>query len=224
MGDGTPTADDRYPVFNFEALRLMMGIIAISMPWVVYWIAGDPDLESISASYHTKAQDALVGMLFVVGAFLLAYRGRSRPQGFARAPVSQTHDQLLQVGAIAAIVVATFPTSTSAIRVGTSYIHYAAAIVLFSVFVFFCYEFRKATKDGTDIEKKRSPYYVVCGIAMAAAMLFIVIVRLAEVPADLGLVFWGEAAALTFFGVAWIISGKAVPYLSIAPPVFLDTD
>ena len=82
------------------------------------------------------------------------------------------------------------------------------------MFVFFCYEFRKATKDGTDIEKKRSPYYVVCGIAMAAAMLFIVIVRLAEVPADLGLVFWGEAAALTFFGVAWIISGKAVPYLS----------
>ena len=110
MGDGTPTADDRYPVFNFEALRLMMGIIVISMPWVVYWIAGDPDLESISASYHTKAQDALVGMLFVVGAFLLAYRGRSRPQGFAS-----------KVGAIAAIVVATFPTSTSAIRVGTSY-------------------------------------------------------------------------------------------------------
>ena len=48
-----------------------MGLIAFALPFVVAALATDAAnrLTSISASYHTNARDAFVGMLFVVSAF-----------------------------------------------------------------------------------------------------------------------------------------------------------
>ena len=203
MIDPRVTAGNRNPAFDYVALRLLMGIIAFLMPWVVYYIAGDPDLESISASYHTEAQDAFVGMLFVVGAFLMAYRGRFRLHGFAS-----------KMGAVAAVLVALFPTSTSQLNLDSNGIHYAAAVALFSVLVYFCYVFWKATKDGTVVEKRRSPFYAVCGAIMVVCMLVVAIASAVGIPDEVGVTFWGEAIALTAFGVAWIVAGKALPFLS----------
>ena len=194
----------RNPAFDYLALRLLMGFIALLMPWVVYHIAGDPELESISASYHTDAQDIFVGMLFIVGAFLLAYRGTTRWQGFAS-----------KVGAAAAILVAIFPTSTSRLDLDSGGVHYAAALALFSVLAYFCYVFWTATKGGPVVEQRRGPYYLGCGIIMLASMSVIAVAKAVGVADELGITFWGEAIALTAFGVAWIIAGKAVPFLSV---------
>jgi uncharacterized membrane protein YbjE (DUF340 family) len=48
-----------------------MGIIALALPFLVSLISGE-QLDSISSSYYTAARDCLVGLLFVVGAFLLS--------------------------------------------------------------------------------------------------------------------------------------------------------
>jgi hypothetical protein len=44
------------PIFDYKALRLMLGIIALTLPFIVTAIAQMP-LPSISASYFTEARD-----------------------------------------------------------------------------------------------------------------------------------------------------------------------
>src|SRR5215208_5760964 len=61
-------------VFDYKALRLMVGAIAFLLPWVVIVVTYQAT-SSISASYHTKVRDIFVGSLFVIGALLVAYNG-----------------------------------------------------------------------------------------------------------------------------------------------------
>ena len=63
-------------VFDYRALRLLMGLIALALPFIVTLVSST-QLSSISASYFTEARDAFVGMLFIVGAFLWAYNGHT---------------------------------------------------------------------------------------------------------------------------------------------------
>jgi len=67
-------------VFDYRTLRLLIGLIAFSLPLVVELLA-TATIPSISASYYTEARDAFVGMLFIVGAFLWAYNGHTDWQG-----------------------------------------------------------------------------------------------------------------------------------------------
>lgn len=67
-------------VFDYRALRLLMGLVALSLPFLVRFIATNP-LTSISASYHSEARDVFVGMLCIVAAFLWAYNGHSALEG-----------------------------------------------------------------------------------------------------------------------------------------------
>jgi hypothetical protein len=61
--------ENRNPVFDYRALRLLVGIIAFALPIAVPLIAST-NLTSISASYYTNSRDIFVGMLFIVGSFL----------------------------------------------------------------------------------------------------------------------------------------------------------
>ncbi|HSL30335.1 MAG TPA: hypothetical protein VK900_14135 [Anaerolineales bacterium] len=73
MTPSTP-AEDKEMAFSYKALRLMVGLIAFSLPWTVIMITGAVT-TSISASYHTEVRDLFVGALFVIGALMLAYHG-----------------------------------------------------------------------------------------------------------------------------------------------------
>ena len=132
-------------VFDYRALRLLMGIIALSLPFVVSLIAFE-SLSSISASYYTEARDAFVGLLLIVGAFLWAYNGHGPKEAIAS-----------KIASVAAILVAIFPTSCAdcTVKIPTIFpvtkitpiIHYVAALCLFSILAYFCFgPFRKNTK------------------------------------------------------------------------------
>lgn len=193
--------------FDYVTLRLLMGLIAFALPILVTYLAQPVQLDSISASYHTNAQDAFVGMLFIVSAFMLAYRGRNPKQGF-----------FSKLGAVAAALVAVFPTSTKVKPdLDSGPIHYTAAAVLFLVLAFFCYVFWKETHaSDKPMEKRRSPFYMVCGIVIVVVIVVIAIANwfFSETANEYQLTFWGEGVALWAFGAAWIVSGKALPYLS----------
>lgn len=45
-----------HAVFDSRTLRFLVGLIAFSLPYVVSFISSS-SLRSISASYHTEAQD-----------------------------------------------------------------------------------------------------------------------------------------------------------------------
>jgi hypothetical protein len=131
--------------FDYRELRLMVGILAFSLPWVVVLIALALP-PSISASYHTKARDVFVGSIFVIGALLIAYKGHSK------------HEEWVSTfGGVAAIITALFPTACNAALFPSfcptqlaptlcascgsalnSNIHGVAAAVLFGIIVYFC--------------------------------------------------------------------------------------
>jgi hypothetical protein len=59
-------------IFSPYTLRLMIGLMAFILPPLVTIITARI-MVSLSAAYHTAARDVLVGFLFIIGAFLLAY-------------------------------------------------------------------------------------------------------------------------------------------------------
>ena len=123
----TPTSPHWSAVFDYRALRLLMGAIALALPFVVSLMAAEA-LTSISASYHTEgARDAFVGMLAVVGAFLWAYNGHFPKEALAS-----------KVAALSAILLVLFPTACDGCDMTTaSMIHGGAAFTLFSMLAYF---------------------------------------------------------------------------------------
>lgn len=116
-------------VFNYRTIRWLVGLIAFLIPIAcmlqMYRIQENWAFpSSISVTYHLGAQDIFVGMLFVVGIFLISYNGHPGPAarsqlrtvflqklwdlGFYRF-YKEKHLALL--AGICAISVALFPTS-----------------------------------------------------------------------------------------------------------------
>ena len=191
-------------VFDYRALRLLMGLIAFTFPFIVSLISLTP-LTSISASYHTEARDVFVGMLFIVASFLWAYNGHTLEQ--ARAS---------KIASLTATIVALFPTSCEQCEADPiSTIHYIAAAILFVVLAYFCFgPFRKNTKGQPGKKGRRSKIYYICGWIMILCILAVGISKITlpdEAIKALKITYWAEAIALGAFGIAWITAGK---YLS----------
>lgn len=194
-------------VFDYRALRLLVGIIALLIPFVVWWIS-KVELTSISASYYTDSRDAFVGMLFVVGAFLWAYNGHSQKQEIAS-----------KIAAVSAVGVALCPTTcANCIASATGTLHYVFAAVLFIILTVFCFVFFQKDIKGKGGEKgRRSNIYFACGSLMVVAMLILgaqVVVDFEQTFGWTRVTFWAEALALCAFGVAWIVAGKFLPGLA----------
>lgn len=235
-------------VFDFYTIRLLIGLIAFSLPWVVRIIVGYiPD--SISWSYHTTARDYFVGLLFVIGSFLMSYKGNQptlhqndvgkfwRWAGgvwkgainFRIRERKHEEDWVGWVGGIAAWVTALNSTSEcfncpSALE---SNIHYAGAIILFSTTVYFCLfafsdQVRAKIKNdqklsgnfGNDSKQLRLAFYQFCGWGIIVIMLGLLVVKsglIAAISNIPNITFWAEAAALSLFGIAWMIASQFLP-------------
>ena len=60
------TVENKNIVFDYRALRLLMGIIALALPFVVTFLSSEK-LLSISASYHTEAIAlCMFGIIWIV--------------------------------------------------------------------------------------------------------------------------------------------------------------
>ena len=194
------------PIFDYKALRLMLGIIAFAMPWVVTIIA-QSSLPSISASYYTEARDEFVGMLFVVGGLMLAYNGHTNREAWAA-----------KTAAICALLIALCPTTKACGESSLSAtIHGIAAVLMFLILAWFCFvPFRKDTKGQGGKKGRRAKLYFTCGCIMVAAMVAGLIGKLlltCQQVDSIDLIYWVEAVALAAFGVAWIVAGKIIPAL-----------
>ena len=73
----TPTR----PEIDHRTIKLVVGVIAISLPCLTSYFATDR-IASISESYYEGgwSQTIFIGFLFAIAAFLLAYNGMSRPE------------------------------------------------------------------------------------------------------------------------------------------------
>jgi hypothetical protein len=200
------TTKNTATVFDYRALRLLIGLIALTLPFFVSLISSSP-LASISASYYTEARDAFVGALFVVSAFLWAYNGHSLNEAMAS-----------KIASLAAISIAIFPTACDVCETDLiSSIHYGAAATLFAILAYFCFKpFRQNTKGKEGKKGRRSKIYYVCGWIMVGCILFMLATQItlpAETIKALSVTYWAELIALVAFGIAWIVAGKILPPL-----------
>lgn len=188
-----------HPIFDYRTLRLAMGVIALSLPLLVAFIANQR-LESVSASYYTNARDVFVGLMFVVAAFLFAYNGWTLAQACAS-----------KLAALGAMLLALFPTACKVCEPSAnSTVHQIGAALLFSILAYFLLgPFRQKTKGQGGKKALRANIYLVCGWLIILSMLAIIALP-DTIKHDYRVVFWAEAVALFAFGAAWIVAGKTL--------------
>ncbi len=225
---------DRFMVSYFT-MRRWIGALGILLPVVV--VAGGklikhlPVLPSISAYYYSNMEDWFVGLLCVVGVFLLSYDAYP---GLDRA--------ICALCGACAIGVAFFPTLApdhdprKPVPVGifqlpddiSSRFHYTFAVALFigmAAMSLFLFTRSDPAKGGpTPQKKKRNGVYVACGLVMAAALLTGLIRLAIQGPEDSSpFTLYVEGVCLIAFGISWITKGEVVFKDICLPPQELPT-
>ncbi|MEK6193046.1 MAG: hypothetical protein N2F24_02290 [Deltaproteobacteria bacterium] len=75
----TNSTNDSNLVFSYLEHRIIIGVLGMGLAPIVaagHWIMTQEGLRrSVSSYYHTGMRNWLVGTLFVIGFFLLSYRG-----------------------------------------------------------------------------------------------------------------------------------------------------
>ena len=202
-----PTTENQNQVISYLNLRTLIGLLGLTLPFLLVIVdsisrCGFYIEFSISDYYDNGTPgDLLVGVLFVLGFFLVSYKGYNK-----------TDDRVADIGFLAALGVALCPTTSKipAIHI----LHFVFALMLFSVFIIFSLIlFRKTRKASTPTPQKktRNGVYKTCGIIMILSVLGI-IVSLQKPFEDFSnrysLVFWFETIALISFGFSWIVKGE----------------
>lgn len=202
-------------VFTYLEVRRTIGILGILFPFIL--LIGALVLfqtgiqSSISNYYHTGMRDVFVGMLFVIGFFLFAYKGYKRADNIAG-----------NLGCILAIGVALFPctpdTGATAIDHIIGYIHLAFATLFFLTLIYFSlFLFTKTNPEKTPTKRKlqRNIVYKICGYIMIVCivLIFVYIIlpdSIASFFEPLNPVYWLETFTVLAFGISWFTKGEAI--------------
>ncbi len=197
-------ADNSLEIYDYTHLRRFIGILAISIGIITVFLADDPRLSSISASYWygeiinlIAARDFFVGGLCVVSAFLLAYRGRGKWE-----------PRLSKVACLAAALVAFFPTAQDKCKDCGIEVHGVAAFVLFAILLVFIWGFaNRAKQKGRHGRKWFYLFFAgLLGLFLAVGAVAIVTQDHAERVLS-RIIYWVEFGALGSFGIAWLWAG-----------------
>ncbi len=200
----TPEKNDQ--IISYYALRILIGATGVLLPLLLI-IGNLISFETLKIEFSVSdyydngtAGDILVGILFVLGFFLMTYKG-----------FDKTDNRAANLGCVFALGVALCPTTSSNNFIHI--MHFVFALLLFSTFIFFSiYLFRKSsTQKGVNKQKdKRNRVYFICGLIMILCIVCIALGMLAfESAAEkYHLVFWFESIALIAFGISWITKAE----------------
>lgn len=202
---GVKTPEKNNQVISYYALRILIGATGVLLPvlLIIGNLISNETLKiefSVSDYYDNgTAGDILVGILFVLGFFLMTYKG-----------FDKTDSRAANLGCVFALGVALCPTTSS--NQVIHILHFVFAVLLFSVFIFFSiYLFRKTGRGRRTKQKdNRNKVYLICGIVMIACIVGIAIsmIWFIRTSARLHLVFWFESIALIAFGISWITKAE----------------
>jgi len=219
----TTHATPRNPaVLSYYSLRRTVGIVALSLPFVLplgailITLIGPghtlphPLLEhSISDYRYTPMANCLVGSLCAIGAFLMGSRG-----------YDLTDEITGYVAGILALGVALCPSvnprdpAHTQLQIEMNSAHTVFAALMFLVLAYFCLVlFRKSSPEASRTRRKqhRNTVYLVCGIVILVCNAVMVSLNLpfaARILQPLDPLLTSESLALMAFGVAWLTKGK----------------
>ncbi|NQZ06792.1 MAG: DUF998 domain-containing protein [Algicola sp.] len=206
-------------IISYMQLRRYIGYLGLALPVVLALVAylkfDTPIQGSISAYYHTDMRDVFVGILFVIGFFLLAYKGHDSKDDYAG-----------DAAFVFAVGMALFPTTPEKVGVViteadklSGLIHGVCAALFFITLIYFCLHlFVKTSCDPMPDRKRfRNKIYRSCGWTMTVCIALIGIIFLFDsVEASIGHlnpVFWLEGAAILAFALSWFTKGQSLARL-----------
>ena len=197
---------------SYLVLRRIVGYLGIGLPGVVMLGASNYGIQdSISAYYYTNMRDTFVGLLFVIGIFMLSYRA------YKDDPAAWQDALAGKVACISALGVALFPTDQSSITQTTRGMwHYIFAGVLFSTLAFFClWLFTRSKLKDPDWQRpehkrkrQRNAIYIFCGSVMLACIALMLIGHFFPSIPHYPTKFWLETIAIEAFGLSWLVKGQ----------------
>lgn len=196
---------------NTIRLRVVLGIFAILLPWIVALLNGEIP-ESISATYYVpQCITPFMGILISSSILLMCYKGYDR-----------LDDVILSLCGITGLCICLFPTYTTLYEtVGTfqlvpktsSMLHNISAIIFFGLLAYNSFFlFTKGSDTPTRNKKIRNIIYRVCAVGMIASFL---IMLLPYFRIQIWLV---ETIALSFFGLSFLTKADVFPFLFCDSP------
>jgi len=204
-------------IVSYLTLRKIIGLLGISFPFILllgtllFFQTGIIE-KSISYYYHTGMGDFFVGTLFVIGAFLLSYKGYEIKDDIAG-----------DLGCLFIIGVALFPTASllnpSAIDKIIGIAHWVFASLFFLTVAYFSlFLFTKTNpKKPPTLEKLwRNKIYRLCGYLILVSIALILIIQIIlpsnieQALSEWKPVFWLESIATFAFGFSWLTKGEAI--------------
>jgi hypothetical protein len=195
-------------------LRQTLGILGILLPWLdllfgTVFGVGNPRHwnNSISSTYYANSGIIFTGLMIAVGLFLITYRGYDMGDRMT-----------CTISGIFGMTLAIFPNDCLDGRLWnlfmlpkevTNIVHSISALIFFLALIYMIV-FRFTKGDTSDFSKRRrNIIYRICGGGMALSFLAFIVCSLLKI-APWNMLFFSEALALFFFGVAWLVKGKSL--------------
>lgn len=193
---------------DHRIIKLIVGVIAVSLALFMQVASGEL-LHSISESYHYRARDWFVGLLFAVAALFLSFKGGNSRER-----------KLTILASLCAALVAVAPCECGRTPNLMSVFHFPAAAGVFAIMGYFCWRFRKTAM--TKVErypeaKKRAHVYTACLLGMITCGVMAIAYAVASKRIDAtfpNYIFWLEAIGLVSFGVSWLTASKTIPVIT----------
>jgi hypothetical protein len=215
-------SDDEPAIISYKNLRRLIGILGISLPLLC--LAGlaisRTALEpSISHCYYSNVRDVFIGVMIGVSMFLISYYGYG--------PVDNIVTNITGgAGMALALCPCLFSYADPSLNRSVGFLnldpylsnalHLGCASVFFLLLAFNSLFLFTRTRDGEivrDGKKKRNVVYVVCGVAMVALMIALVVIRLVlgdERFDSKPIAFAIESLMLLAFGISWLVKGETI--------------
>lgn len=228
--ENDPPGGYRDEIISYQKLRTFIGITGLLLSVMVVigcflFGAGKYSLQaSISHYYYSVMHLPFVGVLCVLGGFLLNYKGKDKYES-----------RLSNFAGCCAFGIALFPTrfrgfldddagSYQYLRLCKDVpefwngVHFAFATALFICFSIFCLRFFQKpdeTYSGIELIKfeRRKRLYKICGWVILGSIAMIALFQIPWLPNG-GIfkyvIFIFETTGLWAFGTAWLVKGSAI--------------
>ncbi len=193
---------------DHRIIKLIVGVIAVSLALFMQLASGEL-LHSISESYHYRARDWFVGLLFAVAALFLSFKGENSRER-----------KLTILASLCAALVAVAPCECGRTPTLISKFHFPAAAGVFAIMGYFCWRFRRTAKSKVaryPEANRRAHVYTACLLGMIACGFMAVAYAVASKWIDEvfpNYIFWLEAIGLVSFGVSWLTASKTIPIIT----------
>jgi len=229
-------------VRSYLVMRLAIGALAMALPLLLVAMVdviegSNPATRgSMSAYYYTGARDLFVGVLCVIGVFLIGYKIQSRNSGEA----ARRESTVTTFAGVAAILVAFFPTNRPHDRIVlgpiqdflsedfVKYVHYASAASFILALAYMSFYFAHAEGPAStrpkalQAQQRWTPqqwgmFHAAMAWTILVAVAGCLLFTLTPLP-DRYALFITEWVASWAFGLSWLAKGSEWKLLKRVTP------